>query len=164
MNIEVRKGTKDDMAAVHALVCELAEFEKAPAEVTNTIAAMQRDGFGEQPVFQCLVAVLDGKICGAAVFFVKYSTWKGKGIYLDDIIVTESLRGKGIGKKLFDAVIQESIAQQANQLHWQVLNWNTPAIRFYEKYKASFDEEWINCKLSASQLKEYQKSSSSAIE
>ncbi len=128
MNLLVRKGTKDDMAAVFALVCELALFEKAPEQVITSVEQMQRDGFGEHPVFYSLVAVLEGKIVGAAVYFLKYSTWKGKGVYLDDIVVTESCRGKGIGSALFDA------------------------IRFYEKYKAEMDGEWINCKLNFSPM------------
>ena len=153
MNLMVRKGTKDDMAAVYALVCELALFEKAPEQVITSVEQMQQDGFGEHPVFYSLVAELDGKVVGAAVYFLKYSTWKGRGIYLDDIVVTESCRGKGIGSKLFDALLVEAEAMKVNQLHWQVLEWNTPAIKFYEKYKAEFDNEWINCKLNFSTVK-----------
>jgi GNAT superfamily N-acetyltransferase len=152
MNLLVRKGTKDDMAAVYALVCELALFEKAPEQVITSVEQMQRDGFGEHPVFYSLVAVLEGKIVGAAVYFLKYSTWKGKGVYLDDIVVTESCRGKGIGSALFDALLVETRRLEANQLHWQVLDWNTPAIHFYEKYKAEMDGEWINCKLNFSPM------------
>jgi len=88
-----------------------------------------------------------------AIYFIKYSTWKGKGIYLDDIVVTESMRGKRVGKLLFDEVISQSLEMGANQLHWQVLDWNQPAIHFYNKYKAMMDSEWINCKLSRFQMK-----------
>ncbi len=147
MKIVVRKGTKADIPAMHGLICELAEFEKAPQEVTNTQADMLRDGFGDQPVFYSLVAEVDDKVVGMAIYFIKYSTWKGKGVYLDDIVVTEPIRGKGVGKQLFDAVVSHSKELGAKQLHWQVLDWNAPAIAFYKKYAASFDEEWINCKL-----------------
>jgi GNAT superfamily N-acetyltransferase len=147
MQISIRKGTKEDMPAVHALISELALYEKAPQEVTNTVADMIRDGFGDQPVFRCLVADVDSEVKGMAIYFVKYSTWKGKGIYLDDIVVTESMRGKGLGKLLFDAVIEDSKQLHATQLHWQVLDWNEPAINFYKKFDANFDAEWINCKL-----------------
>jgi GNAT superfamily N-acetyltransferase len=147
MNPIVRKGTKADISAMHGLICELALFEKAPEQVTNTINDMLHDGFGNQPVFQSLVAEVDGTVVGTAIYFVKYSTWKGKGIYLDDIIVTEAKRRMGIGKLLFDAVIEEAIKQDAKQLHWQVLDWNEPAIKFYEKYNAEMDAEWINCKI-----------------
>lgn len=135
------------MPAVHALIYELAVYEKAPREVTNTVEDMLRDGFGDNPVFSCLVAEEDGRIIGMAIYYIKYSTWKGKGIYLDDIVVTESMRGKGVGKLLFGEVLRAAKACGAKQLHWQVLYWNDPAIGFYKKYKASFDEEWINCKL-----------------
>lgn len=147
VNIRLRKGTKEDMPAVHALIRELAEFEKAPEEVMTSPASMVEDGFGDRPAFETLVAELDGVIVGAAVFFVKYSTWKGRGIYLDDIVVTAAHRRKGIGTLLFEELIRVAKEQHAKQLHWQVLDWNTPAIAFYKKYKTSFDAEWINCKL-----------------
>lgn len=147
MEIGVRKGTKEDMPAVHALIMELAEFEKAPEQVQTTPASMAEDGFSAAPAFECFVAEAAGRIVGAAVYFHKYSTWKGKGIYLDDIVVTASHRGKGIGSLLFEAVIAEAKAEGVRQLHWQVLDWNTPAIRFYQKYHTHFDGEWINCKV-----------------
>lgn len=147
MLVKVRKGTKEDMPPVHALICELAEYEKAPHEVSNTVEDMIRDGFGDKPVFFCLVAEENGQILGMAIYHLKYSTWKGKGVYLDDIVVTEKRRGEGIGKLLFDEVLREARNAGARQLHWQVLDWNEPAIRFYRKYNASFDAEWINCKL-----------------
>ena len=147
MQITIRKSTKEDMPAVHGLISELALYEKAPHEVTNTVEEMIRDGFGQQPVFHCLVAEIENVVKGMAIYFIKYSTWKGKGIYLDDIVITESMRGKGIGKLLFDAVIEDSKNRNAKQLHWQVLDWNEPAINFYKKFNANFDAEWINCKL-----------------
>lgn len=163
MPVLVRKGMKEDMQAVHALICELALYEKAPQEVTNTVEDMQRDGFGDQPVFRCLVAESEGVIVGMAIYFIKYSTWKGKGVYLDDIVVTEPLRGKGIGSRLFDEVIRDSFSLGANQMHWQVLDWNEPAIRFYRKYNASLDGEWINCKLDHDALRALSSSGSSGM-
>ncbi len=152
MNTVIRKGTKEDMQSVHRLICELALYEKAPQEVTNTVSDMQRDGFGEHPVFFCLVAEQDGVIVGTAIYHLKYSTWKGKGVYLDDIVVTESERGKGIGSMLFAAVMRDAVTMNANQFHWQVLDWNEPALSFYRKYDPSFDAEWINCKMTRAQL------------
>ena len=152
MKITIRKGEKRDIPAVLGLIRELAAFEKAPLEVTNTEADMERDGFGASPVFMLLVAELDSSIVGMAIYFIKYSTWKGKGIYLDDIVVNEKHRQQGIGRLLLDAVIRHSYELGAKQLHWQVLDWNEPAIKFYENYKASFDTEWINCKLDENQI------------
>ena len=152
MNTTVRFAKEEDIPFVHALIQELAAYEKAPEEVTNTVEDMLRDGFGAQPVFRCQVAETDGKITGMAIYFVKYSTWKGKGVYLDDIVVTESMRRLGIGKLLFDAVMKDAKAIGAKQLHWQVLDWNSPAIEFYKKYNADLDGEWINCKLTEKQL------------
>ena len=143
----IRKGTKQDLSSVLDLIHELALFEKAPEQVTNTVNDMEEDGFGKNPVFNFYVAELNNKIIGIAVYFIKYSTWKGKGLYLDDLFVTEKFRGKGIGKKLFDIIIEEAKKINAKQLHWQVLDWNTPAIDFYKKYGATIDAEWLDCKL-----------------
>lgn len=148
----IRKGKKADLPHVLNLIQELALYEKAPEEVTNTVEAMERDGFGDQPVFRMLVAETDNKVVGMAIYFIKYSTWKGKGVYLDDIVVNENFRGRGIGKQLLDEVIRDCKTLDAKQLHWQVLNWNEPAIRFYKKYASSFDDEWINCKLTEQQI------------
>ncbi len=101
MECIVRKGTPTDVPAVLGLIRELALYEKAPLEVTNTEEDMLRDGFGSEPAYRLLVAELDGKVVGMAIYFIKYSTWKGKGVYLDDIVVTEDMRGQGIGAKLF---------------------------------------------------------------
>jgi GNAT superfamily N-acetyltransferase len=158
METIIRKGKKEDIPAVLYLIRELAAFEKAPQEVTNTEADMLRDGFGAAPVFRLLVAETNGLVTGMAIYFIKYSTWKGKGVYLDDIVVGEHFRGKGIGRLLMDAVITDARELGAKQLHWQVLDWNLPAIRFYEKYQAAFDNEWINCKMTEEQLMNFQPS------
>ena len=146
-SIQIRKGKKEDLPVVLDLIRELALFEKASEQVTNTIKEMEADGFGKTPVFNFYVAELEKQIVGMAVYFVKYSTWKGKGLYLDDLFVTEKHRSKGIGKKLFDQIITEAKKINAKQLHWQVLDWNTPAIEFYKKYGATIDAEWLDCKI-----------------
>ena len=145
--INIRKGTPADVEPALRLIKELAEYEKAPEQVINTVEQMLKDGFGEKPIFDLLVAETNDNIVGIAIYFIKYSTWKGKCLYLDDILVQESLRGKGIGRKLFDAVAAEAKLQNCQQLQWQVLNWNEPAINFYKKYDTVFDDEWINCKI-----------------
>jgi len=158
MEITIRKGKKKDIPAVLELIRELALYEKAPQEVTNTEMDMERDGFGANPVFHLLVAVSEDQVIGIAIYFIKYSTWKGKGVYLDDIVISESFRRNGVGKKLFDAVIADCVRLGAKQLHWQVLDWNEPAINFYRNYEASFDDEWINCKMTETQLLNFKKS------
>jgi GNAT superfamily N-acetyltransferase len=155
MNVIIRKGEKKDLPGVLALIHELAEFEKAPDAVTNTVADMERDGFGEKPVFRFHIAESGGKIVGIAVYFVKYSTWKGKGFYLDDIVVTENFRSQGIGKKLFDEYVKEAKKENAKQLHWQVLDWNKKAIKFYERLNARIEPEWWDCKLDEEEIREY---------
>jgi GNAT superfamily N-acetyltransferase len=156
MELKIRKGEKKDLPDVLRLVHELADFEKAPDAVTNTVADMERDGFGENPVFNFHMAELDGKIVGVALYFIKYSTWKGKGLYLDDLFVSEKYRGKGIGKKLFDAFMNEAKLSGAKQVHWQVLDWNTPAIEFYKKLGSAIEAEWWDCKMTEEQIKDYQ--------
>lgn len=147
MDIIIRKGEKGDLPGVLKLIHELADFENAPDAVTNTVALMEEDGFGAKPVFNFHVAAFEGKIIGIAVYFVKYSTWKGRGLYLDDIVVTEKYRSKGIGKKLFDVYVEEAKRIGAKQLHWQVLDWNVRAIDFYKKLNARIEPEWWDCKM-----------------
>jgi GNAT superfamily N-acetyltransferase len=152
MNIEIRKGTQADISSALALVKELAAYEKAPNEVEVTIAEMTEWGFGSDKQFDFYVAILDGVIVGMALYYFKYSTWKGKCLFLEDIIVTESQRGKGLGKLLFDKVVQVSKEMKVRRMEWQVLDWNTPAIEFYKKFDATLDGEWVNCKLNNHQL------------
>ena len=154
-NVIIRRGEKKDLPSLLSLVKELALFEKAPEEVTNTLSDMERDGFGEKPVFGFHVAEVDKVIVGIALYFVKYSTWKGAGLYLDDLIVTEKMRGQGIGQKLFDAYMDEAKKINAKQVHWQVLDWNTPAIDFYKKLGAKIDVEWLDCKMTEAQINKY---------
>lgn len=152
MSIEIRKGTKADIPFALNLVKELAAYEKAPNEVEVTIEEMADWGFGADKQFDFFVALENYVIVGLALYYYKYSTWKGKCLFLEDIIVTESQRGKGLGKLLFDKVVQVSKEQKVRRMEWQVLDWNTPAIEFYKKYDATLDGEWINCKLTNHQV------------
>ncbi len=147
MDIKIRKGTPEDVPQVFELVQELALFEKAADQVSNTPEQMLEDGFGPNPIYGLLVAEVDGKIVGISMYYTRYSTWKGKRLYLEDLIVTESMRGSGLGKMLLDATIVEARATQCTGVMWQVLDWNEPAIKFYERYGARLDAEWINCHL-----------------
>jgi GNAT superfamily N-acetyltransferase len=151
----VRKGTQEDLPQVLDLIKELALYEKAPQEVTNTLEMMREDGFGKNPVYGLFVAETGSRITGIAIYYTKYSTWKGRCIFLEDIIVTEELRGKGIGRMLFEEVIKVSRDSKAARMEWQVLEWNTPAIEFYKKFDAILDPEWINGKLTREQLERF---------
>jgi len=155
MNITVRKGTKADLPQVHALIMELAIYERAPDEVTNTLADMQEDGFGEKPVFEFLVAEAENKVVGLCLYYLAYSTWKGKMLYLEDLVVTETYRRYGVGKKLFDAFARRALELGAKRLKWQVLEWNEPAIAFYKKLNANLDGEWVNCNMSEQEIADY---------
>jgi len=152
METSIRKGTEADIAQALNLVKELAAYEKAPLEVEVTPEEMRGWGFGPDKQFDFFVAEENGTIVGLALYYFKYSTWKGKCLFLEDIIVTESQRGKGLGKLLFDQVVQVSKETKVRRMEWQVLDWNTPAIEFYKKYAAGLDGEWINCKLTNHQL------------
>jgi GNAT superfamily N-acetyltransferase len=152
MSIVIRTGTKADIPFALNLVKELAVYEKAPNEVEVTIEEMTEWGFGSDKQFDFFVALEKDVIVGLALYYYKYSTWKGKCLFLEDIIVTESQRGKGLGKLLFDKVVQVSKEQKVRRMEWQVLDWNTPAIEFYKKHDANLDGEWVNCKLTNHQL------------
>lgn len=129
------------------LIKELAVYEKAPDAVTVTLEHFEETGFGSNPVWKAFVAEKDGLVAGFALYYVRYSTWKGARMYLEDILVTEEMRGQGIGKLLFDRLIEEAKEKKFNGMVWQVLEWNEPAINFYKKYAANFDPEWINCSI-----------------
>lgn len=139
---------RDDAPRMMELIRELAIYEREPDAVTVSIDHFIESGFGKQPVWWAFVAEENGTVQGFALYYIRYSTWKGQRMYLEDIIVTEEARGQGIGKKLMDQLIAEAKEKKFSGMMWQVLEWNEPAINFYKKYKAHLDPEWINCTLS----------------
>lgn len=147
MKVVVREGRKEDLPKVLELVKELAAYEKALHEVSNTLEMMEKDGFGEHPVFGFFVAERTGQIVGISLYYYRYSTWKGRRLYLEDIVVTQSERGAGIGKLLLDATVKKAKDDSCTGMMWQVLDWNEPAINFYKKYGTRFDDGWLNCHL-----------------
>lgn len=153
VNITIRPAAKEDCARMLELVHELAEFEKAPQKVTVSPEHFTESGFGADPVWWAFVAEVpaetkgDKKIVAFALYYIRYSTWKGQRMYLEDIIVTKSWRGKGIGSLLMDRLVQEAKERKFTGMMWQVLDWNEPAKAFYKKYNAGFDSEWVNCNM-----------------
>ncbi|MEN9319542.1 MAG: hypothetical protein RLZZ309_529 [Bacteroidota bacterium] len=147
MEIKIRKAVRKDCVRMMELIQELATYEKAPDEVTVSLTHFEESGFGPNPVWWAFVAEVQGVVVGMALYYVRYSTWKGQRMYLEDILVTEDMRGQKIGSLLFDALIVEAKEKGFNGMNWQVLDWNEPAINFYKKYNANFDPEWVNCSI-----------------
>jgi GNAT superfamily N-acetyltransferase len=148
----IRTGTKEDLSRVFELIKELAVFERAPEQVTNTVLKMEEDGFGSNPLFGFFVAENENGIVGLSLYYYRYSTWTGKRIYLEDIIVTERERGKGLGKLLFERTLEKTLEDNCNGMTWQALEWNEPALNFYKKYGSKLDGEWVNCTLERDQI------------
>jgi len=144
-NIQIRRAEAPDCPRILELVQELADYEKASSEVTVSPEHFLESGFGANPVWWGFVAEYQGKIVAFALYYIRFSTWKGQAMYLEDILVTEEMRRNGAGKLLFEALIAEARDKGLNRMCWQVLDWNEPAINFYKKYNASFDGEWVNC-------------------
>ncbi|MBE9575998.1 GNAT family N-acetyltransferase [Flavobacterium proteolyticum] len=138
----IRKATKNDMPSVLELIQELATFEKEPDAVVVTVDDLVRDGFSENPLFQCFVAEVENEIIGMALYYYRYSTWKGKTIHLEDLVVKESKRGTGAGFALYKEIIKQGKAENVRRIEWNVLDWNTPAIDFYEKSGAKVLRDW----------------------
>jgi GNAT superfamily N-acetyltransferase len=155
MNLNIRFAVKDDCERMLELIHELALYEKAPEEVTVTLDAFIDAGFGKNPVWKAFVAEVDGKIEGFALYYIRYSTWKGCRLYLEDFIVTEKMRGQGIGKVLFERILKEAKENNYVGVVWQVLDWNQPAINFYNKYQAYLEDGWLNASLSKEQIQAF---------
>lgn len=147
MEIKIRRAKREDCPRMLELVRELATYEKAPDEVTVTPEHFEESGFGPNPVYWAFVAEENELIVAFALYYIRYSTWKGQRMYLEDILVTESHRGKKIGQMLMDRLITEAKEKNLHGITWQVLEWNEPAIRFYSKYHPVFDNEWANCSI-----------------
>lgn len=140
--MNIRKGNPEDMKAVLGLIQELAEFEKEPNAVLITVDDLIRDGFSETPLFHVFVAELDSEIVGIALYYYRYSTWKGKTIHLEDLVVKEKMRGTGLGYALYSEIIKQGQKDNVRRIEWNVLDWNTPAVKFYEKSGAKILDDW----------------------
>lgn len=167
--IQIRRAVKEDCPRLLELIQELADYEKAPDEVNVTLEHFEESGFGEKQVWWAFVATspltplrkaergnspspymekgLGDEVLGFALYYIRYSTWKGQKLYLEDLLVTDAARGKGVGKLLMDRLIEEAKERKIKSIVWQVLDWNEPAINFYKKYNANFDNGWVNCSI-----------------
>ncbi len=149
----IRDGRKEDLPRVLELIKELAKYERASHEVINTVEQLEKDGFGKDPIYGLFVAENNDRlIVGISLYYWRYSTWKGKRLWLEDLIVTESERGAGIGRLLLNRTMQKALDADCTGIMWQVLEWNEPAINFYKKFDAKLDEEWTNVSLERDQL------------
>ena len=152
MDIDIRKGIKKDLPQVLALIKELADYEKSLDQVDVTLEQLEKDGFDGHPHYYLLVAEEKGEIIGVCFYFIRYSTWKGKVLFLEDFVVKEEYRRMGIGGMLFEETIRIANKENMDGLHWQVLDWNTPALNFYKKYNASISSTWLNGRLDKEQI------------
>ena len=153
MKVNIRKGDKKDLPIVLNLIKDLAKYEDALENVTLSVSQLEEDGFGKHPYYYFLVAEINQKIIGLSFYWIRYSTWKGKFLYLEDFVIKKEYRRKGIGSKLFEATIKISQKHECHGMIWQVLDWNTSAINFYKKYNANISGEWLNGKLTKQQIK-----------
>lgn len=142
MDFTIRKAEKEDMSQVLELINELAIYEKEPDAVEVTVTDLEEKGFGKQPAFQCFVAESNKKINGIALVYKRFSTWKGEVLHLEDLIVSEQMRGKGLGAALLDEVVKYGKQLGVKRISWEVLDWNEPAIDFYEKKGANVMRDW----------------------
>lgn len=155
MEFNIRKAIPEDMETVLQLIQELATYEKEPDAVEVTATDLRRDGFGKHPLFQCVVAEVEGTIEGMALFYYRYSTWKGKTVHLEDLVVRENFRGKGLGKALYQKVMHHAMAENVKRVEWVVLDWNTHAANFYKKTGAQVQSYWDTVQFEKQAIKNY---------
>lgn len=145
--VSIRQAKREDVSRVFSLINALAIFEKEPEAVKITENELLEDGFGNDPHYKCIVAELENEVIGFALYYIRYSTWNGKTVYLEDFLVDEKHRSKGIGKVLFEEMIKIAKTLNVRQMSWQVLDWNEGAIRFYKKYDSDIEDGWLNARL-----------------
>lgn len=155
MKIKIRSGEKKDLQSILNLIKELAEYENALEEVTITLRELESDGFGDSQHYKFLVAEIDEKIIGLSFYWFRYSTWKGRFLFLEDFIIKKKYRSLGVGSKLFEATIKICQELKMNGMCWQVLDWNKNAIEFYSKYHAEISNSWLNGKLTKKQITKF---------
>ena len=151
----IRKAKKSDAASILFLIQELAIFEKEPRAVIVTQAQIEKDGFGDHPLFECFVAEVTNQVVGMALYYPRYSTWKGPTFHLEDLVVTEPMRGKGIGTQLYNAFLEHAYNKEVKRVEWAVLGWNLPAIEFYQKSGATISDDWRSVQMDKKSIDSY---------
>lgn len=157
MKAIIRQAKVEDSTAILSLINELAVFEKEPESVNLNVSDIEQFGFGENPLFQCLVAEVENKVIGIALYYQRFSTWKGPTYHLEDLIVTEASKGKGFGTQLYVAFIEKAYESSVERIEWNVLNWNTPAIGFYEKSGATVLHDWSTVQMHKAEMEDFLK-------
>ena len=157
MNALIRKAEKKDSLAILNLIKELALFEKESESVKLKLSDIENDGFGTKPLFECIVAEINERIIGMAIYYPRYSTWNGPTIHLEDLIVSEQYKGKGIGTQLYSNFIKMAFNSGVKRVEWNVLDWNSPAINFYKKSGAKVLDDWRSVQMHRSEMKKYLK-------
>ncbi len=155
VKVLIRKGQKEDLPRILELIKQLAVYERKPTAVIINESDLMEEGFGNNPLFYFFVAVIEDEIVGMALFYYRFSTWKGRTLHLEDLIVDEKYRKKGVGERLFNAVLKVAKEENVGRMEWEALEWNTPALNFYKKYGADFDEEWVLCKMTRESIQKY---------
>ena len=155
MKAHIRKAQKSDAASILFLIRELAIFEKEPRAVIVTQARIEKDGFGDRPLFECFVAEVEHQVVGMALYYPRYSTWKGPTFHLEDLIVTEPMKGKGIGTQLYNAFLEHAHNKGVKRVEWAVLDWNLPAINFYQKSGATISDDWRSVQMDKKSIDSY---------
>tara|TARA_B100000575_G_C23141402_1_gene664347 strand:+ start:2489 stop:2977 length:489 start_codon:yes stop_codon:yes gene_type:complete len=155
METIIRKACKKDSKAIHNLIKELAIFEKEPDSVKISVLDIENHGFGSKPLFECIVAEISNKVVGMALYYPRYSTWRGPTFHLEDLIVSEKYKGKGIGTKLYSAFIRQSYNAGVQRIEWNVLNWNTPAVNFYKNSGATVLNDWDTVQMHHLEMEKY---------
>ena len=155
MELQIRNARKEDMPSVLQLILELAVFEKEPDAVDITVEDLEQAGFGDDKQFDCFVAEAEGEIVGMALIYFRFSTWKGRTVHLEDLVVKEKMRGKGVGKALYRKVMEYAVKQGVKRVNWVVLDWNKPAIDFYEQTGATVLSNWWQVEMEEEALKKF---------
>jgi RimJ/RimL family protein N-acetyltransferase len=153
MSTNIRKAKIEDSKFIFQLICDLAEYEKAPDQVKTSVTQIEKDGFGPEKLFEAIILEYKNKSVGMALFYNRYSTWKGKSLYLEDLYVQPEYRGHGLGLEAMKYLAQYAVETNCQRFEWQVLDWNEPSIKFYESLGSDLDGEWINCRLEGDKIK-----------